>query len=132
MRKIIILTAFLLLSAFPAIVLSMINEPAGTIDEGTEGTDTGGGTTTGEGISTVEGLFEVMTKITNYLFTALIIFAVIFIIVAAFNFLTAGGDPTKLSKAKNQLLWALVAVAIGALSWGLVEMVKRIMGVVSS
>ena len=109
MKKIIILTAFLVLVTFPAIAIS--------VEEG--------------GITTVEGIFDVIGKVTNYFFTALIVLAVIFIILAGFTFLTASGDPVKLSKAKNQLLWALVAVAIGALSRGLVEIVKGLMGVVS-
>lgn len=107
MKKLISLTAFLVLVTLPAIVISA----------------------EGGGISTVEGLFDVIKKVTNYFFTALLALAVVFVVLAGFSFLTAAGDPIKLSKAKNQLLWALVAVAIGALSWGLVSMIARLMGV---
>ncbi len=75
------------------------------------------------------GLFDVVEKVINYFFTALIVLAVIFIILAGFSFLTASGDPAKLNKAKNQLFWALVAVAIGALSKGMVMAVAKIFGV---
>ena len=121
MKKIIILTAFLVLVTFPTIILSETGVPAGTTEEASDGT-TGG-------ISTIEGLLGVVEKITNYFFTALIALAIIFIILAGFSFLTASGDPVKLNTAKNQLFWALVAVAIGALSKGMVLAVAKIFGV---
>lgn len=65
--------------------------------------------------------------ITNYIFTALIVFAVIMIIIAGFGFLTAGGDPIKAGTARSQLMYALIAIAIGALAKGLVFMIAEIM-----
>jgi hypothetical protein len=115
MKKIIILTAFLVLVTFPTVVVSLPDASDGITGEG--------------GISTVAGLLDVIEKIINYFFTALIALAVIFIILAGFSFLTASGDPLKLNKAKNQLFWALVAVAIGALSKGMILAVAKIFGV---
>jgi len=42
--------------------------------------------------------------------------AVVFIVWAAFKFLTSGGDEKKIGAAKTALLWALVAVAVAILS----------------
>jgi hypothetical protein len=74
-------------------------------------------------------LLPVINTITNYIFTALIVFAVIMVIIAGFNFLTAGGDPIKAGTARSQLIYALVAIAIGALAKGLIYMVATLMGV---
>jgi hypothetical protein len=122
MKKIITLTVFLVLVTFPAIAMAAEGMPAGTIEGGSGGT-------TGEGISTIEGLLGIVKKITDYFFTALVVFAVIFIVLAGFSFLTASGEPEKLNKAKNQLLWALIGVAIGALAKGAVNIVCRLMDI---
>ncbi len=71
---------------------------------------------------------EIINTITNYIFTALIVFAVIMVIIAGFGFLTAGGDPLKAGTARTQLLYALIAIAVGALAKGLIYMVAKLMG----
>lgn len=50
--------------------------------------------------------------IVGWLFAFLIILAVVFIIYAAFKYLTAGGDPEKVKGAGHSLIYAVVAVAI--------------------
>ena len=76
-----------------------------------------------------EDILPLINTLTNYIFTALIVFAVIMIIIAGFNFLTAAGDPLKAGTARTQLIYALVAIAVGALAKGLVYMVANLMGV---
>lgn len=74
-------------------------------------------------------LLPVINTITNYIFTALIVFAVIMVIIAGFSFLTAGGDALKAGTARTQLMYALIAIAIGALAKGLIYMIATLMGV---
>jgi phosphoglycerol transferase MdoB-like AlkP superfamily enzyme len=74
-------------------------------------------------------IWEVLDRITNWLFSILLVVAVIFIIIAAFQFITAGGDPTKVASARNWVLYALIGVAVALLARGLVTFVSRILGV---
>jgi len=69
-----------------------------------------------------------LETLTNWLFTLLLIIAVIFLIIAAFTFITASGDPDKVGKARNFVLYALIGVAVAVAARGLVALVQTIMG----
>jgi phosphoglycerol transferase MdoB-like AlkP superfamily enzyme len=73
-------------------------------------------------------IFQAMETLTNYLFTILLVVAVIFLIIAAFTFITASGDPAKVEKARNFVLYALIGVAVAVAAKGLVMLVQTIMG----
>jgi len=62
------------------------------------------------------GLF---CTIINWLFYLLIIGAVIFVLVAAFKYWTAGGDPEKVKAAGSTLLYAVIAVVIALIAKGI-------------
>jgi hypothetical protein len=111
MKKIITLSLLSILVAFPvfAQITGVVNPP--------------------EKIKTFEDILALVNQIINYIFTALLIFAIIFILIAAFSWMTAAGDPTKTGQARDKLLYALIALAIGALAKGLVFMVANLLGV---
>jgi len=91
----------------------------------------GGGKQEAPPESTVAPATDVMTilnNLTNWLFALLLIIAVIFIIVAAFNFVTASGDPEKTKTARNFVLYALIGVLVGIGAKGLVALVRKIGG----
>lgn len=69
-----------------------------------------------------------IVRIGNWSFYFLILIAVIFIVVSAFQFLTAGGNPDNVTRARNTLMYALVGVALAVLAKGLVYLVKFIVG----
>ena len=52
----------------------------------------------------------------RYLFGFLILIAVIFIILAAYRYLTAGGDPEKVKAANKQIIFAAVAVVVALIA----------------
>jgi len=68
----------------------------------------------------------VLDNLINWLFTILLIVAVIFLIIAAFNFITASGDPEKIKTARNFVLYALIGVAVAVAARGLVLLVRII------
>ncbi len=82
-----------------------------------------------EKIKSFEDVLALANNIINYIFTALLVMAVIFILISAFNWLTAAGDTVKTGKARDQLMYAVIALAVGALAKGLVYMVSRLLGV---
>jgi len=69
-------------------------------------------------------IFRILAKIVQYTYTIFFIVAVVFIIVAAFNFLTAQGNPEKINSAKSQITWAIVAIAIALISVGAAQIIK--------
>jgi len=67
------------------------------------------------------GIFVVAVK---WVYTILFILAVLFILLAAYNFVTSKGDPEKVSTARKQVLWAVIGVAVGLLAWTIVRLVE--------
>ncbi|KPJ55220.1 hypothetical protein AMJ47_01825 [Parcubacteria bacterium DG_72] len=73
-------------------------------------------------------IFTALATLTDYLFTILLIVAVIFLIIAAFTFISASGDPDKVGKARNFVLYALIGIAVAVAAKGLVALIQTIMG----
>lgn len=73
-------------------------------------------------------VIKVLERIVDWLFTILLIVAAIFIVVAAYSFVTAAGDPEKVAKARNFVMYALIGVAVAIASRGLVALVRKIVG----
>lgn len=71
------------------------------------------------------GLF---CTIINWLFYLLIIAAIVFVLVAAFKYLTAAGDPEKVKSAGATLLYAAIAVVIALVAKGLPFFVASFLG----
>lgn len=77
----------------------------------------------GSPVSTPDKIFQILAKVTRYVYTIFFIVAVIFIILAAFSFLTAKGDPEKINSSRSQILWAVVAIAIALISVGAAQII---------
>ena len=60
----------------------------------------------------------VCTVIVGWFFTGLIVLAVVFVLVAAFKYLTASGDPEKVKAASHQLIYAAVAIVVAIFARG--------------
>ncbi len=68
----------------------------------------------------------VMDRIVDWLFSILLATAAIAIVVAAYYFVTAQGDPERVGKARNFVLYAMVGVLVAFMARGLVALVQRI------
>lgn len=64
----------------------------------------------------------------NWIFWLLIVLTIIFVLVAAFKYLTAAGDPEKVKGAGNTLLYAAVAVVVALIAKGLPLIVSSFIG----
>ena len=71
-------------------------------------------------------LMGALNSIVNWLFTVLLIVAVIFILIAAFNFITAAGDPEKVKTARQFVIYALIGVVVALLARGLITFVQNV------
>ena len=55
------------------------------------------------------------------------VIAVIFLLWAGFLFITAGGDPDKVNTARQNVMYAMVGVAVAVLARGIVSLVQGLM-----
>ena len=78
--------------------------------------------------STGAGLLILIDTITNWFFAIFTVLALIFVLLAAFQFVTGGGDEAKMSEARQKLIWAAVGIIIALLAKGLVPVIKAIVG----
>ncbi|PIT92690.1 MAG: hypothetical protein COU08_00820 [Candidatus Harrisonbacteria bacterium CG10_big_fil_rev_8_21_14_0_10_42_17] len=75
----------------------------------------------GATLTSVGDFVALITKVLNFAFAILLILAVAFVLIAAFKYLTSGGDPEKIKSANGTLIWALVAVAVAILAFSIVR-----------
>ena len=74
----------------------------------------------------VEPIISILNTVGNWMFGILIAVAAIYILLAAFKFLTASGDSKKTDEAKHMLTYALVAIVVGALTKGIIAVAQAI------
>lgn len=67
-------------------------------------------------------------QIINWIFWALIVMTIIFVLVAAFKYLTAAGDSEKVKSAGATLLYAVVAVVVALIAKGLPLIISSFIG----
>ena len=67
-------------------------------------------------LTSLQGVLQLMCTVFSWAFYFLIVVAVIFVIVAAFKYLTAAGDPEKVKSAGATLLYAAVAIGVALLA----------------
>lgn len=79
----------------------------------------------GSGTNSISGL---IVKIIDFLIPLATIFAVFMLIWAGFQFATAQGDPTKITKAKQNFIWTVVGIAVIMASQAIVTYITDIMG----
>ncbi|MBN2197798.1 hypothetical protein JW698_01205 [Candidatus Wolfebacteria bacterium] len=76
-------------------------------------------------IDTAGGLLDIVASVVKWVYTLFFIIAILFIIIAAFNFLTGGDQPEKIKSAKNQLIYAAIAIAIALLSFATLNIIAN-------
>ncbi|HEX4104177.1 MAG TPA: hypothetical protein VHZ04_01715 [Candidatus Paceibacterota bacterium] len=79
-------------------------------------------------INQITGTAGIICTIINWIFWLLIVLTIIFVLVAAFRYLTAAGDPEKVKKAGQTLLYAAIAVIVALIAKGLPLLVSSFIG----
>ena len=85
----------------------------------------GGGAPNPSNISDIQGLYAVVTRILGWVYTLFFVGAALFILFAAFTYLTSGGDPEKVGNAKNQIIYAAIAIVVALLAFALDRIVAN-------
>ncbi|MBU3964450.1 hypothetical protein KKE85_01520 [Patescibacteria group bacterium] len=75
-----------------------------------------------QGVDAGTALYNIIV----YAFGFLIVISVLMLIIAAFLFITGGGNPEQTTKAKRWLIYALIGLTVAVISRGLVALVLLI------
>ena len=76
-----------------------------------------------------EDVITILNRAVTWFFTTFMIVAVIFVVLAAFKYLTSGGDPEKVKGASRSFLFAAVAIGVALLSISIRFLVQNFLGV---
>jgi len=79
-------------------------------------------------VTSGDDLQGILETVRDWFFTIFVILAVIFLIWAAFLYLTAAGNDEKVKRAKNALIYAIVAIVIAILAGSLPSLIANILG----
>lgn len=77
----------------------------------------------GTSIGGFADVIDLVEEIGNWIFAALLVVAVIFLIIAGFLWVTAGGNAEQTTRARQMLINALIGVAIALGARGLIAIV---------
>lgn len=76
-----------------------------------------------------ESFSELIEAVINGLIVISFVIVPLVIIIAGYFFVTAGGDPQKVSQAKNMIIYALIGLVIILMAKGIITFVKTVIGV---
>jgi len=79
-------------------------------------------------ITDLPALLSKVDAVANFLFVILLVAAVIFIIIGAFQFVTAGGKPESISEARQKIIWAIVGIVIALFAKAIPAVVTNFLG----
>jgi hypothetical protein len=83
-------------------------------------------------ITSVGALVNLMCLAFDYLFYGLIALSIIMVVIAGFNYVTAGDNAEKVSKANKMILYAAIGIAVALLAKGIPLIVANFLGASAS
>ena len=72
-------------------------------------------------------ILRIIDAIGDWVFGIFMLIAVIFILLALFDFITGGGDPAKITTARQKLIYAVVGVALALVAGGIDNILRNIL-----
>ncbi len=78
-------------------------------------------------ISSIDDILNIINNIASWMYRILLAVAVIFVLMAAFTFLTSGDKPDSIKKAKNQILYAAIGIVIAIISFSVSTIVTNVL-----
>ena len=73
-------------------------------------------------------VIEALGRITNWLWTILLIVAVIAVIISGYFFVISSGEPEKVRTAWKLVIYSIVGVIVAGLAWGIVAIIRKAVG----
>ena len=75
----------------------------------------------------VDSIQSLSIAIVNAVWPVFVVIVVISFIIAGILFLTAMGDPAKISKARGAFLWGVAGVAVGIVAYSIIQLMSNIL-----
>ena len=72
-----------------------------------------------EKYTSVGSLVDVLMNVIKWVYTVFFVVAVLFILLAAYNFIQGGSNPKAVETAKGQLKYAVIAIAVALVASGI-------------
>jgi len=72
-------------------------------------------------------ILRIIDAIGDWVFGIFMLIAVIFILIALFDFISGGGDPAKISSARQKLIYAAIGVSLALLAGGIDNVLRNIL-----
>ena len=69
-------------------------------------------------------VFNIFILVLDILWMVSILFVVVMFTLAGFQYLTAKGDPGKVSEAHKAVIWGTVGVAVVVLAWSIITIIR--------
>lgn len=113
MKKLAIRTAAALTGLMPATAFAQADVPTGAPEP--------------ISLSGPEDVVAILDNIAGWLFTIFFVLAVVFFIYAAFLYLTAAGNEDRVGKARNTLIYGIIAIVVALLAGGIAFFVSGVL-----
>ena len=72
------------------------------------------------------GIAYLLSTVANWMFTILVIFSVIMLLLAAYNYMFSQGNEENIKKAHKMIFYAVIALIVGFLANGIVYVVEEL------
>jgi len=79
-------------------------------------------------VTSMYDVVGLLRTLVGWAFTLLMILAIFFIFLAAWNYLSSQGDENKIKTAGNQLIYAIIAIGVALLARGIEFIVRSLVG----
>lgn len=76
-------------------------------------------------VTNVQGIFDLLTRVFGFFFGIVVALSSIFLLYAAFQYVIARGDEGKIEKAKNIIIYAVVALVVAAIAYAVPTIVAN-------
>ncbi len=74
-------------------------------------------------------VFSAINYVATIAFALLMALVVLFILVGAYNFLTAAGEETKVTAGRNYILYALIGLVVASFAWAIPQIARMVVGI---
>lgn len=79
-------------------------------------------------VKSVNDVIKILNNVVKWTYTIFFITAVLFILIAAYKFLFAQDDPEKIKSAKNQIIYAIIAIIVALLAVSFDKIIINFLG----
>ena len=75
-------------------------------------------------VSSIQTIFDRIVNLLGWVYTIFFVIAAFFILFAAFTYLTAKGDPEKVKGARDQIIYAAIAIVVALLAFSIDQIIS--------